>query len=462
MAAAVVATACALLTGGGAAFGNPAHGAAGACGSHVAAPAKVARFGGIVRPVKAGRTCVSITGDPFNSGGEPPLIFHGGPVMGTRATSDRVVVTPIFWAGAGYSFTTSYTNLIVQYLNDAAADSERSSNVFSTLFEYHGSNGNINYRFKVGTPVNDTTAFPAPGCTTNAGSIYADGTGYTTCLDDAQVIHEAESVVTASSLPRDYGHLYVVFLPKHVESCFFAGNPANQACTINATPSGAYCAYHSRASSGMVYANLPFPVYRSAVGFSCTDEHLNGDLLHPTIQSPNGEVDGDVEISPLSHEMSEAITDPDTITGWYDNIGFENGDECAYVYGALAGSNGGFYNQTVNGHHYLTQEEFSNADFKRTGGGCLPVYVPAAKPSITALSSHSGSRRGGASITIGGKGFAGATSVKFGTTSVPFTIVDSGRIKVTTPAHAAGKVDVRVTNSVGTSAIVTADKYTFS
>ena len=29
----------------------------------------------------------------------------------------------------------------------------------------------------------------------------------------------------------------------------------------------------------------------------------------------------------------EAITDPDTETGWYDSSGFENGDECAYVYG---------------------------------------------------------------------------------------------------------------------------------
>src|ERR1700759_2871974 len=110
----------------------------------------------------------------------------------------------------------------------------------------------------------------------------------------------------------------------------------------------------------MVYANLPFPIYRSAAGFSCTDEHLNGDLLHPTIQSPNGEVDGDIEVSPLNHEMSEAITDPDTVTGWYDNLGYENGDECAYVYGSLAGSNRAFYNHTVNGHQYLTQEEFSN------------------------------------------------------------------------------------------------------
>jgi len=30
------------------------------------------------------------------------------------------------------------------------------------------------------------------------------------------------------------------------------------------------------------------------------------------------------------------------------------------------------HNQTINGHNYLTQEEFSNRDFRVTGLGCLP------------------------------------------------------------------------------------------
>jgi hypothetical protein len=35
------------------------------------------------------------------------------------------------------------------------------------------------------------------------------------------------------------------------------------------------------------------------------------------------------------------------------------------------GSPGEFYNQVINGHHYLTQEEFSNQDFAVTKKGCL-------------------------------------------------------------------------------------------
>jgi hypothetical protein len=35
------------------------------------------------------------------------------------------------------------------------------------------------------------------------------------------------------------------------------------------------------------------------------------------------------------------------------------------------GTAGRYYNQVINQHHYLTQEEFSNNDFLRTGLGCL-------------------------------------------------------------------------------------------
>ena len=452
-AAAFIVAACVVVAGGATASGHPS-----AKPSAAKAP-RSGRFAGIVHPVHVANGGVQPAGDP--AGGTPPLIFHGGPMMGTRSDGDKVVLTPIFWAGTGYSFTSAYRNLIVQFLKDAAADSEKSSNVFSTLFEYTGSNGGINYKFSVGAAVKDSTNFPAAGCTTNTGpGIYADASGYTTCIDDAQVISEAESVIAAKGLPRDNGHMYLMFLPKHVETCFYAGNPSGQACTINFTPSAAFCAYHSQDGSGMVYANMPFPIYQSATGYSCTDEGLGGPVS--TIQSPNGNLDADVEVSPLSHEIAEAVTDPDTTTGWFDSSGYENGDECAYTYGTLSGSNGGYFNQVINSHHYLAQEEFSNADFASTGGGCLQGYIPATKPSITKMSSHSGSHLGGATITITGKHLAGTTSVKFGTTAATFTLLDDGRMKVTTPAHAAGTVDVRITNAAGTSVVVAADQYTYS
>ena len=141
-----------------------------------------------------------------------------------------------------------------------------------------------------------------------------------------------------------------------------------QFCTINHQPTAAYCAYHSEDPASAVYANMPYPIYASPVGFTC-----GTDARFPTIESPNGNPDADTEISPTSHEVSEAITDPDTETGWYDSTGNEIGDDCAYIFGRTRGAPGGFFNQVINGGHFITQEEFSNNLFASSGGtaGCL-------------------------------------------------------------------------------------------
>ena len=207
----------------------------------------------------------------------------------------------------------------------------------------------------------------------DTSGIYADGSGYNACLDDAQVQAEVDAVAAASKLPHDLAHIYVLYLPKHVESCIPAGptnGPAgSNFCTINYQPSATYCAYHGEDPSNAVYANMPYPIYQSAVGFTCGSDATGAGF--GTVESPNGKPDADVEISPSSHEISEAITDSDTQTGWYDATGNEIGDECAYVYGRARGGPGRMYNQVINGQHFLTQKEFSNNDFFITGGGCV-------------------------------------------------------------------------------------------
>jgi hypothetical protein len=327
----------------------------------------VGRWGGVSHAVKTGCGAVGLSDAAV---GTPPLIFHGGPMMGTPATGP-VVVTPIYWNPAGHAIPATYKNILNGYLSDVAAASGQHSNVYSTLTEYFGSNGSIRYKLSAAGAVEDTSPFPADGCKLSGqdmNRIYADLSGYDSCLSDDQVTAEIDRIVTTRGLPRDLAHIYVMFLPKHVESCFFGGSTTTAAnfCTINHQPSAAYCAYHSQTTQGTVYANMPFPVYASPVGFTC-----GSDAVFPVVQTPNGDADADTEVSPTSHEIMEAITDPDTATGWYDSSGFENGDECAYVYGTPQGTAGAFYNQVIKKRHYLTQEEFSNNDFFRTGGGCL-------------------------------------------------------------------------------------------
>ncbi len=309
-----------------------------------------------------------VTSDVAN--GTPPLLFHGGPVMMTQQTGP-LIITPIYWDPAGHPVSASYKDILATYLGNVSLASGQNSNVYSVANEYSGSNGQIHYNIRVTAGIDDTTPLPASGCTlttADQANIYADKSGYDACLDDNQLQAEINHVTAARGLPRNLTHIYVLFLPKHVESCFFAGSTttAANACTINHEPSAAYCAYHSQATSNAVYANMPYPIYNSPVGFTCGTEKNFG-----TIESPNGNPDADVEISPTSHEINEAITDPDTNTGWYDSSGFENGDECAYIFGQTHGQPGRLYNQVIGGFRFLTQEEFSNRDFNITGGGCV-------------------------------------------------------------------------------------------
>jgi hypothetical protein len=359
-------------------------------GPAVISAGHTAHVSGII--VAAGNSCTAGAGHkpppepPFN--GNPPLLFNGskgaascvfqpcadGNVMMTASTGPLVVV-PIFWDPTGFPMSSAYKNVILSYLAGVAKDSGgHGKNVFSVLDEYSGNNGQVQYNVQLGPTINDTDPLTS-GCTLESADttgIYADGTGYSACVDDAQLQTEVENVVAANGFPHNLTHIYVLYTAKAVESCFNPGqtatNAGGQFCTINHEPTAAYCAYHSIDTNAAIYANLSYPIYQSPVGFTC-----GTDARFPVIESPNGNPDADVEISPTSHEISEAITDPDTQTGWFDVAGNEIGDDCAYVFGRTRGAPGGYFNQVINGGHFITQEEFSNKLFASSGGtaGCL-------------------------------------------------------------------------------------------
>jgi hypothetical protein len=67
------------------------------------------------------------------------------------------------------------------------------------------------------------------------------------------------------------------------------------------------------------------------------------------------------------------------------------------------------------------------------------------------VSPNSGTTLGGTSVTITGSNFTGATSVTIGgTAATSFTVGSATTITATTPAHAAGTVDIAVTTPGGT------------
>jgi acid phosphatase len=77
-------------------------------------------------------------------------------------------------------------------------------------------------------------------------------------------------------------------------------------------------------------------------------------------------------------------------------------------------------------------------------------YATAPAPTVSGVNPTSGPTAGGTSVTISGTNFAAGATVTFGGSAATGVIVNnSTTITATTPAHAAGAVDVVVTNSNG-------------
>jgi len=82
------------------------------------------------------------------------------------------------------------------------------------------------------------------------------------------------------------------------------------------------------------------------------------------------------------------------------------------------------------------------ATFRASGGSAQPPPVP------TSISPTSGTTAGGTPVTITGTGFLPGATVSFGGTSATgVSVANSTTITATTPAHAAGAVNVVVTNT---------------
>ncbi len=87
------------------------------------------------------------------------------------------------------------------------------------------------------------------------------------------------------------------------------------------------------------------------------------------------------------------------------------------------------------------------------------TYVPA--PAVGSISPGNGPAAGGTTVNITGTNFAGATTVKFGSTSASsFSVNSANSITATAPAG-SGTVDIVVTTAYGTSAASGADQFTY-
>jgi hypothetical protein len=91
-----------------------------------------------------------------------------------------------------------------------------------------------------------------------------------------------------------------------------------------------------------------------------------------------------------------------------------------------------------------------------------PQHLLADGFFVSGVSPTSGPTAGGTLVTITGHEFTGASAVNFG--SIPaasFAVINDTTITATSPAEAAGTVDISVTVSDPTTPILPADEFTY-
>ena len=72
----------------------------------------------------------------------------------------------------------------------------------------------------------------------------------------------------------------------------------------------------------------------------------------------------------ISHELEEAVTDPD-LNAWYDRQGQENADKCAWTFGSTStAANGSKYNMTLGSRKFLIQQNWVNSG----SGSCAKSF----------------------------------------------------------------------------------------
>ncbi len=248
-------------------------------------------------------------GAGHHGGGSPDMTYHGGKILTTAVTE------AIFWGTSWANYTgDKITGMDLWY------EGFNGSHYAMTSDEYSGNNGFV-------TPY-----------TTHLGHI-VDASPSTGGGSASTILTEVCKVITSPN-PNGNGY-YAVYTD---------------------TPRGhaQYCAWHSAGTCGGKPVQFAFFF------------DLDGDPGCDPQSTVSGESQGLAALANVSgHELSEARTDPAN-GGWYDSSGEENGDKCAWTFGAPFVT---FANQT----QWKIQGEWSNAAYNAGSGypnssgqkGCL-------------------------------------------------------------------------------------------
>jgi hypothetical protein len=162
-------------------------------------------------------------------------------------------------------------------------------------------------------------------------------------LSDADVPDIVVGRVAAGTLPQDPSGIFVVM--------------ASPDITASSGLDSTYCAFHGTtiySGTAVRYAFIGGPA-------------RSQQRCAPQAVGPNGTLGPDAAVSILGGQLFNIITDPD-LNAWYDKIGLEAADKCAWTFGTTyKAPNGALANVHLGQRDFLLQQMWVP---NKNGGSC--------------------------------------------------------------------------------------------
>jgi hypothetical protein len=235
-------------------------------------------------------------------------IYHNGTVMYGKTN-----VYVILWEPTG-KVAPGYNTLIQNYFTDVGT-----SSLYKNEAQYPDAKGHAPSKSVLAGVWNETRTYP-----------------HTPVVTDSDIQNEIAQVQKQKGWVSNGHNIFFVFLESKANFCTGLDG---KICT-----STGWCGYHG-SNGALLYVPM---------------EYISDNNCAPLPANPNHNP-ADYTLNVASHELLEAIASPYG-GGWYSPTNGEISDACGGVFGPLHPDGS---NEIWNGHHYLVQEEWSNAI-----GGC--------------------------------------------------------------------------------------------
>jgi len=238
-----------------------------------------------------------------------PILFYGGPVMGTNPDGSNTPNLYYVWYGNWDG------NTALDILPDFAA------NIGGSAYF----NINTTYTDAFGNPVLNAANYGG-----SAFDFYSQGSVVTSVN---RVVRDA---LDRGDLPVDDNGVYLVLTSADVTTSGFCSS---------------FCAYHTAFTYGSI---------RIKSGFVGNPERCLSGCARNRVTSPNDNLGADGMVNTIAHEFEEAVTDP-LGNAWHDSRGRENADKCAWTFDdVFTEPNGSLANVTFGTRDYYVQRNWVN------------------------------------------------------------------------------------------------------